>query len=141
MYVYFIRCKSNPPMVKIGKAKDPDGRMEYLQTGCPFNLKLLGSLPCRSEEHSREIEKALHNMFRRDHHRGEWFKYVNNVPRIIAAILTKLPRVTELEILKVFHEALKDPIEWSKPKRAGIHDAIDNESLSHLRSIRAEGRA
>jgi hypothetical protein len=142
MYVYFIKAKSKPPMVKIGRAKDPEHRLVELQIGCPFELKLVGKLKCRSEEHTSEAERHLHHLFRRDRQRGEWFKYINNVPRIISAIVADAQLGSALDITRIFHEATRPPVPVSRAtEQSEYHSEIDTESLSHLRSIRAEGRA
>lgn len=87
MFVYFIRTRAKPPMVKIGKANDPQSRMAELQTGCPYNLELIGKIPCKSEAHAFEIEESAHHVFRKFRVRGEWFKYKRIVESAVEAML------------------------------------------------------
>jgi hypothetical protein len=66
-YVYVIGAEGLP-VVKIGKAKNPEWRMQVLQTGTPVRLSLLwttlGGL---------ELEGRLHRRFSAYRKHGEWF--------------------------------------------------------------------
>lgn len=73
MFVYFIECSADKPRVKIGKANDVARRLQELSTGCPFPLKVLGVITCKSERHAFHIEKSAHEVFRKERKRGEWF--------------------------------------------------------------------
>ncbi len=64
--VYVIQCV--PGMVKIGRAHNIAERMRELQTGCPFELKLLAVLSTNPDD-----ESSLHRRFARDRRHGEWF--------------------------------------------------------------------
>ena len=85
MYVYFIRSgrrKNNA--IKIGKAMNIQRRLDQLQTGNPCQLHLLGYIRCDSVKHAEHIEKLLHDRFKKQNIRGEWFagnihykKYLN----------------------------------------------------------------
>lgn len=86
MHVYFIGCGSKQARVKIGKTNDIQRRMTELQTGCPFPLKLLGSIKCKSERHAFEVEKSAHEVFRRERKCGEWFFVSGEVLRFIKVI-------------------------------------------------------
>lgn len=66
--VYFIRI-AGIPLVKVGRAVDPMGRLGDLQVGSPFELLLLGSIPGRTA-----VEKAIHQRFDAQRVRGEWFR-------------------------------------------------------------------
>ncbi len=138
MYVYFIKAGSKPPMLKIGKANNPEVRKVELQTGCPFEMKLMGTLKCKSEMHSHAVEQRLHQMFRREKHRGEWFRYSGHLPYVLSQILKN----GDVECLNhVFGSAMAKARKFEKPKQVEADDelsSIDLESLSHLRSIRAE---
>lgn len=89
MYVYFARTLTGPRMLKVGKARAPAQRVAELQTGCPFELELVGSLKCKSEQHAMGIEKAAHAMFRRAQVRGEWFEYNPHIERAVMALLER----------------------------------------------------
>ena len=79
MYVYFIIALGKPKRIKIGKSRDPEKRLKELQTGCPYKLKLDGTIKCNSDKHALEIEKAAHDFFSYKHARGEWFKCTDHV--------------------------------------------------------------
>lgn len=73
MFVYLIRAGDSKGPIKIGKAIDVDKRISELQTGCPFTLSLITKIPCDSEKEAFFLEKWLHDRFRRQWIRGEWF--------------------------------------------------------------------
>jgi hypothetical protein len=137
MYVYFIKAGQK---LKIGKAKDPELRMAELQTGCPFEMRLMGTLKCKSDMHSHTVEQRLHRLFRREHFRGEWFNYYGHLPYVLSKII-KSGDVETLEC--VFRTEMEQARKFEKPKKKQVApveelSSIDHESLSHLRSIRAE---
>lgn len=69
MAVYFIRC-TGTGNVKIGYTdKNPLIRLGELQTGTSYKLELFKFLPTCD----RSDEKWLHELFKKDHIRGEWF--------------------------------------------------------------------
>jgi hypothetical protein len=74
--VYAIECV--PGYVKIGRARNVAARMHELQTGCPFELKLLAVLSTNPED-----ETSFHRRFARDRRHGEWFALT---PEVQAAI-------------------------------------------------------
>lgn len=65
--VYFIQSGSDGP-IKIGKAENPMGRLAQMQVGSPIALRLLGSIPGGIAD-----ERRLHEQFKQDWLRGEWF--------------------------------------------------------------------
>jgi hypothetical protein len=69
-FVYIIQCHE---YVKVGIADKVAIRLSSLQTGCPYELRLLASW--RSECAERD-ESRLHSLWKRYEVRGEWF----NVP-------------------------------------------------------------
>jgi hypothetical protein len=75
LYVYFIASGGRSPMMKIGKAIDPDRRLAELQIGSPFKLKIAGKFLCRSERHALHVESILHSYAKPWHVRGEWFEH------------------------------------------------------------------
>lgn len=66
--VYVIQHQLGP--VKIGITKDPRERLENLQTGTPFKLKIRKT---QETEDATEVEKFLHKKFKRYRIQGEWF--------------------------------------------------------------------
>lgn len=68
MGVYIIGCEELP-WVKIGYTATVQERMHTLQTGCPYDLKLL----CWEPDAGFSVERAMHEKFALFHHRREWF--------------------------------------------------------------------
>lgn len=76
--VYFLRCGE---YIKIGKSRSShtlQERISTLQTGNPYPLILLGLKAGGLKE-----EKKIHDRFRHLHHRGEWFKYNEDIEKFI----------------------------------------------------------
>jgi len=82
IYTYFI--VSEDGFVKIGVAKNPWDRLKGLQTANPHNLSLelliLGDI---------EIERLMHKLLKKHHHRGEWFKFEG----ILKQLITYAPNI------------------------------------------------
>lgn len=73
MFVYFIKSMSKPTYTKIGHSMDPEKRLNDLQTGCPFELKLVGCIKCGNPQKAQQLEYHLHRRFRSQRAYGEWF--------------------------------------------------------------------
>jgi|SRR5579859_1366545 len=63
--VYFVQSVIGGP-IKIGKSVDPMARLIQLQSGSPFQLRLLATT-------AKDIELELHERFAADRLHGEWF--------------------------------------------------------------------
>lgn len=75
--VYFIEAL-NTGFVKIGRGT---GRLEQLQTGCPFELRLL----CEIEStNASRLENKLHKQFGKYHHLNEWYVYSDEIKKFIS---------------------------------------------------------
>jgi len=73
-YVYLIECKSVKPYpIKIGVATCPEKRIAELQTGCPYPLRLVSSIPFDSRGLAYEFESFSHSYFNYCRLSGEWF--------------------------------------------------------------------
>ena len=72
--LYIIVC--NDEYFKLGYSQDPMRRCKDLQSGCPYELKLVYVSSRISEADSVLIEGRLHEVMRADGTwvRGEWFK-------------------------------------------------------------------
>lgn len=77
MSVYFLAC--NDEFVKVGHSQHGH-RGSALQTGSPYDLVLLGTMPGDEMD-----ERAIHAELRAYHHRGEWFRLTPDVVRVILA--------------------------------------------------------
>lgn len=74
-YVYFIQCcDKKSKAIKIGVAKNVSKRLDVLQIGCPYKLKVLDIYEFDSKAKAYAIENRLHRFFKRKNIRGEWFK-------------------------------------------------------------------
>lgn len=68
MAIYFIQCGKNGP-IKIGQTEnDIKERIRQLQTGCPYELRLLWVYTGSDYD-----EKDVHGLFEHERIRGEWF--------------------------------------------------------------------
>lgn len=74
-YVYFMEMGR---FIKIGWSTLPRSRQETLQTGNPYDIKLLGAFPG-----SLGNEAGLHELFSHARARGEWFR---KTPGLLAYI-------------------------------------------------------
>ena len=73
MNVYFIKCEDDNGYIKVGHTKDVDKRLETLQIGSPYTLKVIAVLPCTSNERAKDTEARIHRYFSHLRIRGEWF--------------------------------------------------------------------
>ncbi|MBC8664011.1 GIY-YIG nuclease family protein [Vibrio parahaemolyticus] len=75
--VYVINCVSTN-FYKIGISNDVDKRMSTLQTGCPFELRLVALIKAEFNDtlgyEIRAIEKFYHKNYEDLNVRGEWFE-------------------------------------------------------------------
>jgi hypothetical protein len=70
-YVYVIGRPDGP--VKVGISRYPYGRVNSLQTGCPFPLELLHAQPMRDRSHALQHERNFHEVYAEKRLSGEWF--------------------------------------------------------------------
>jgi hypothetical protein len=84
--IYFVRC-GKLDWVKIGTASDIAVRVQELQSGSPFPLRLTAVL-----DGGRDVEARLHKRFARERGSGEWFALS---PRLRAFIGKKTIPATE----------------------------------------------
>lgn len=66
--VYFIQSGRKNGPIKIGYTNQIDKRLGYMQSGNPYELVLLGSVPG-----DRDLETSFHRWFEPWRIRGEWF--------------------------------------------------------------------
>lgn len=58
---------------KVGKANVPLDRVRGLQTGNPFQLTIVHSVPGEAPDEAMRLEARVHEILDPYHHRGEWF--------------------------------------------------------------------
>lgn len=76
--IYVIEAAGSD-CVKIGFSRDTASfRLSQLQTGCPFELVVLGSMPGTQAD-----EKSIHHQFRKYRIRGEWFRVEGPISEFI----------------------------------------------------------
>lgn len=80
-YCYILKARE---FCKIGHTKNLQKRINTLQTGCPFTIKVACLFTYNTQEAAKEMEGYLHKQLNNLHVRGEWFKY-----RLVKKILQK----------------------------------------------------
>ncbi len=74
MSVYFIAENESDNYdnlrIKIGISEEVNRRLKQLQTGSPYELKLMGWI---EPENDRALEKELHTKYSKERTHGEWF--------------------------------------------------------------------
>lgn len=70
MVVYLLGCDGK---TKIGVARSISNRIAALQTGNPYEIRLLKEYKVCNEEEARRLEKQLHAMFKHKVLMEEWF--------------------------------------------------------------------
>ncbi len=83
MSVYIIECGD---YVKIGIAQNAHSRMAALQTGNPYQLKLVADIPG-----GLALEMELHNDFVEYRTSGEWFHHSGAVKEFVESMAIKYP--------------------------------------------------
>lgn len=78
--VYFVQSVVGG-RVKIGIAEDPEVRLRAMQTGSPFELRILAT-----SEGGRSVESALHKKFAASRSHGEWFEPCDELMEFIRSI-------------------------------------------------------
>jgi predicted GIY-YIG superfamily endonuclease len=71
VYIYFIQ--SGYGAIKVGMAKNPEKRLANMQTSIPKSLRLLAAIPLPDRKSARALERELHDLFKDERIRGEWF--------------------------------------------------------------------
>ena len=119
MNVYFIQCNGKNGPIKIGVTSQLKERLETLQTGNPYELRLITSIKLRNMEEAFSLEKKLHKKFRRFLIRGEWF-----------SSKIRISDVWEIQERKKNSRALKKII--NNEYRGGFQSVIEARSASQL---------
>lgn len=94
LYVYLIQAGENGP-VKIGATTDPRKRLIGLQVGHYEVLRILAIIP---DSVAREAQ--LHEWFKADHIRGEWFRFSDAI-QTFAALAILYNQTTPLPPLQI----------------------------------------
>ncbi len=79
-FIYFVQCHD---FIKVGLTYgNLDQRLSALQTGCPYELKLIHSFKSNDVE---DDERKLHKHWQRYEVRGEWFRLPDSEIIVISA--------------------------------------------------------
>jgi hypothetical protein len=82
--VYFIESQCAERRIKIGMAATPEARLAELQTGCPYELRLLATMPG-----GLRAEAELHARFADLWLIGEWYRPSAELRALIASLLPR----------------------------------------------------
>jgi hypothetical protein len=75
-WVYFIQAgEGESSAIKIGHSTDVEKRLEQLRTGNHLPLSLLAKIGVPSVADAQDLERRLHNRFKRLRLEGEWFRW------------------------------------------------------------------
>jgi predicted GIY-YIG superfamily endonuclease len=116
-YVY-IMCAGG--YAKIGVARNPQRRLETMQTGNPYVIKILALFPLNSRAEAFAYESELHNRFREYRYIGEWFHMggINNAMKEMNRIAEKTgvqmdkKELSKLVFDKATRRYIRQNIDW-----------------------------
>lgn len=95
IYVYFITTdkKGNTP-IKIGVSANPESRLKELQTGNPFKLIIIKTVPCLTKNAAHALESSLHELTRVTNKKmnGEWFRIYQPIDPLIGMCLKRMSK-------------------------------------------------
>ncbi len=92
--IYFAYCRPLH-LVKIGTARDVNGRLRQLQTGCPYEIELIALLDGGT---SKEFE--LHQRFNHLRTSGEWFAVADELRDLIVALQETDKRINDTRVVE-----------------------------------------
>lgn len=108
--VYFIASEDRR-FVKIGSCgRDPRARLSEIQTCCPLRLELLVNV-----EGGTELERRIHDTFRRCKVRGEWFEMRGKLRDFVNHLIEHRDvarAVAEVVVLGVRDHETANPALW-----------------------------
>ena len=77
--IYIIKTESTPSFIKVGYTKeDIQDRLSKIQVGCPHQITLLAT-----SDGEMDYEKSIHKELDDHRVRGEWFKWNNEVEKVL----------------------------------------------------------
>jgi hypothetical protein len=123
-HVYFIQAGDDGP-IKVGSStKDVQRRLDELQVGNPYKLRILHSFWT-----IRALEKQIHSVLGEHRLQGEWFEAHPFVLALGEALASKFPQSRPFHF-QSFAVAEKEGFEPSFPAksipgRVGTHNAAD----------------
>ncbi len=127
-YVYFITTenKGNTP-IKIGVSINPELRLKELQTGNPFKLKIIKTIPCLTKEAAFALESGLHKLTKATNVKmtGEWFKVYEPIDSLVGMCLKRMSKnrmniIGNENFIEIANKKLKAKREKRKNKRLKV---------------------
>lgn len=83
-YVYFLKADNG--LIKIGRSKNLDKRLDHFTTKLPYKLKLVHQIKTND---TNKLEKHFHELYSNRRIRGEWFDLSNDTMQEIKDIYPK----------------------------------------------------
>jgi len=131
MYIYLIHAEVHCPhcggevikLYKIGRSVEPEKRVSSIATASPSHTAELICVVWAGPTKYKKLEEALHMLFAKRHHHGEWFDLsVSNVKFVrglTMEVIDKLlvARKAALKRKEEGPEAKTRPL-WDTPTRA-----------------------
>jgi hypothetical protein len=122
MYVYFLKTiatgqHGSTYRYKIGHAANVTKRIGQLQTGCPTEIHLFGTLKCESKDQAADIERQLHAFFADKRKIGEWFQFSSRQAWAIRLLLRDWP------VSLPIHEYMTTAIKLSRSVMDALYQA------------------
>ena len=121
--VYFVQSENGS--IKIGYAKNPLNRLSGLQTSSSEKLSLLGVI-----SGGMEVENTLHDRFKTEKIRGEWFKPSKSLLDFISENASKSEIPKDEKAKDFFELSIGNSI-----KRLRLLKNIDRETLCKMAGV------
>lgn len=114
-------------------------RLQTLQTGQPFPLQVLASVPVETDAH--RIERQVHAFLVQDKHRGEWFEVPMDIATLEALIVRAMASIAEQEAAQKRREEDRDPLKLRRMCGARICQARTRRGWNQSELARRLGKA
>ncbi len=75
-YIYFF---SDGEFIKIGRSNNVKQRRNSMQAGSPRTITMICTIPCKTLDAGKKVERILHNRFAPYHIRGEWYDIKSSI--------------------------------------------------------------
>lgn len=106
MILYFIGC--NDHAIKIGFTDDVNRRLKQLQTGNPYELKLLHIIDAINPQ----LEKFVHEFFESEHIKNEWYEH-----KIVSHIINLLKQGLSMQqVILIYDPMLYESFVYKQKK-------------------------
>ena len=127
-YVYFISCGNF--YIKIGMTKHLQRRLSSIQTGMPFDLKVVGLIEVANRTVAKEVEDYLHELFNEYRKRGEWFDFRPVYDWILQSGFKDRPRQKVINHRRRKYESFKKKEAGSDPAVRAFRRTVPCDACS-----------